>query len=389
MSALARARRATVIAAGADVSDHPEVYFRHGVQYALLGEADTSLVELLAVLSGRQAGPVEAIAGLAMPSADTIQRTAVRPPERGPDVFPFPAWDLLDAERYRRAWRQAHGYFSVNMVTTRGCPFHCNWCAKPIWGQRYAIRSPANVAEEMAWVKRTLAPDHLWFADDIFGLQPKWVVAFAQEVESRQAAIPFMMQSRVDLMTAPAVAALARAGCAAVWLGVESGSQRILDAMDKGIKVEQVLVVRERLRQAEIKTCFFIQFGYPGETFDDIGISVSYPLPGTKFYTMVQNQLGPKAHWEESNDLAMMFQGTYETPFYRQLHTLLHGELALRQRLQAQPLPNVELLQALERLHEDWFALGQLETQYRSAHPTIIHKDYAQVTAPDLSKGWN
>jgi anaerobic magnesium-protoporphyrin IX monomethyl ester cyclase len=404
MSTLARAHGATVIVAGADVSDHPEIYFRHGVQYALLGEADTSVVELLDVLSGRKAGPIEAIAGLAMPLGGATHRTAARTPERWLDGLPFPARDLLDIERYRRAWQQAHGYFSLNLVTTRGCPFHCNWCAKPIWGQRYAMRSPANVAEEMALVKRTLAPDHIWFADDIFGLQPKWVIAFAHEIESRNAAIPFMMQSRIDLMTEPAVASLARAGCAEVWLGVESGSQRILDAMDKGITVHQVAVVRERLRQAGIRACFFLQFGYPGETFadimttvqlvrdtlpDDIGISVSYPLPGTKFYTMVQNQLGTKAHWEESHDLAMMFQGTYQTPFYRQLHALVHADLELRQRLDTQPGLDVELLHALDRVNAGWFALGQLETQYRSASPTMIYKDYTQAAAPDLSKGWN
>jgi len=266
------------------------------------------------------------------------------------------------------------------------------------------MRSPANVAEEMVLVKRTLAPDHIWFADDIFGLQPKWVIAFAHEIESRNAAIPFMMQSRIDLMTEPAVASLARAGCAEVWLGVESGSQRILDAMDKGITVQQVAVVRERLRQAGIRACFFLQFGYPSETFadilttvqlvrdtlpDDIGISVSYPLPGTKFYTMVQNQLSTKAHWEESNDLAMMFQGTYQTPFYRQLHILVHADLRLRQRLDTQSGLDVELLHALDRVNAGWFTLGQLETQYRSTSPTMIRKDYTQAAAPDLSKGWN
>jgi anaerobic magnesium-protoporphyrin IX monomethyl ester cyclase len=374
------------------------------VQYALLGEADASLMQAIDILSGRKAGPVETIAGLAVPADNGIHRTAPRPPERWPDVFPFPAWVLLDVERYRTVWRQAHGYFSVNMVTTRGCPFHCNWCAKPIWGQRYAMRSPANVAEEMALVKQTLAPDHVWFADDIFGLQPKWVAAFAQEVESRRASIPFMIQSRVDLLTETAVAGLARAGCAEVWLGVESGSQKILDAMDKGISVQQVPAVRERLRQAGIKACFFIQFGYPGETVEDvmatvqlvrdtlpdnIGVSVSYPLPGTKFYTMVKPQLGAKAHWEESDDLAMMFQGMYGTPFYRQLHTLLHRELELRQRIHAQSVADPDLWQALDRLNADWFALGQLETQHRSARPTLITKDYDRVEAPDLSKGRN
>ncbi|WP_179136731.1 B12-binding domain-containing radical SAM protein [Candidatus Entotheonella palauensis] len=404
MSEMARAHHATVIAAGADVSDQPEAYFAHGVQYALLGEADHTLIELMDILSGRKEGSAETLAGLTMPTADGIRRNPSRALERQPDVFPFPAWDLLDAERYRKAWNEAHGYFSLNMVTTRGCPFHCNWCAKPIWGQRYAMRSPANVAEEMAWVKHNLNPDHIWFADDIFGLRPQWVAEFAREVESRNASIPFMIQSRVDLITEQAVAALARAGCVEVWLGAESGSQKILDAMDKGTKAQEIPVVRERLRQAGIKACFFIQFGYPGETFedimttvqmvrdtlpDDIGVSVSYPLPGTKFYKMVQNQMGTKVHWEESNDLEMMFQGTYQTPFYRQLHTLIHRDLELRQQLYAQSASDTELLQALDCLTDDWFTLGQLDGQYRSADPTVIRKDYDQVEEPDLSKEWN
>jgi anaerobic magnesium-protoporphyrin IX monomethyl ester cyclase len=404
MSEMAREHGAVVMAAGADVSDQPHVYFAHGVQYALLGEADHHLVSLLDILSGRKEGPVEGVAGLAMPTVEGILRTPAETPERQPDVFPFPAWELLDAERYRRAWQQAHGYFSLNMVTTRGCPFHCNWCAKPIWGQRYAMRSPGNVADEMALVKRTLAPDHIWFADDIFGLRPQWVAEFAREVEDRNASIPFTIQSRVDLMTEEAVAGLARAGCVEVWLGAESGSQKILDAMDKGIQAEHIPEVRERLRQARIKACFFIQFGYPGETFedimatinlvrdtlpDDIGVSVSYPLPGTKFHDMVKNQLGSKVHWEESNDLAMMFQGTYQTPFYRKLHTLIHADLELRQQLRAQDSPDAGLFRALDRLNNDWFTLGQLDAQSRSADPTVLRKHYDQVATPDLTKGWN
>ena len=209
------------------------------------------------------------------PSApDGIFDTPKRAPERHPDVFPLPAWDLLDAEPYRAAWTKAHGYFSLNMVSTRGCPFHCNWCAKPIWGQRYAMRSPASVADELALVKRTLRPDHIWFADDIFGLRPRWVAEFGREVAARDAAIPFMIQSRVDLMTEEAVAGLKQAGCVEVWMGAESGSQRILDAMEKGTQVEEIAVARARLGAAGIKACFFIQFGYPGETFDDIMATV-------------------------------------------------------------------------------------------------------------------
>jgi anaerobic magnesium-protoporphyrin IX monomethyl ester cyclase len=406
MSALARAAGATVLAAGSDLTDRPQPYFAAGVQYALLGEADHTLRELLDVLTGRSARPlakVDEVAGLAFPddrAAGGVRRTAAREPERQPDVFPFPAWDLLDVERYRAAWRAAHGRFSLNLVTTRGCPFHCNWCAKPIWGRRYAMRSPASVAEEMALVKRRLAPDHLWFADDIFGLQPRWVAEFAREVEARDAVLPFTIQSRADLMTPLAVEGLARAGCAEVWLGAESGSQKILDAMDKGTRVEQIAAATRRLQAAGIRACWFLQFGYPGETFDDIlatvalmrellpddvGVSVSYPLPGTRFFDMVQAELGEQTHWQDSNDLAMMFQGTYQTPFYRRLRQLVHRDLEVR-RPSGKAAPEPAELASLEA---EWRLLARLERSSRSALPTAVHKATAELPAPDLSRTWN
>ena len=221
----------------------------------------------------------------------------------------MPAWDLIDAGPYRQAWTAAHGLFSMNMVSSRGCPYHCNWCAKPIWGDTYHCRSARLVAEEMLELKTRFQPDHLWFADDIFALSQHWTLEFADAVESLGAQIPFKMQSRCDLMTRPTVAGLRRAGCSEVWMGVESGAQDVLDAMDKGTRLWQIPEARENLRRHGIRACFFLQFGYPGETWaeiektialvretrpDDIGVSVSYPLPGTAFHKMVSSQLGPE-----------------------------------------------------------------------------------------------
>ena len=409
MTRQARKHNCTVIATGADVSDHPETYFEFGVQYALIGEADHSLCELVDHLESVDWGLNGApIPGVRAAVSREVVPFAARELERTPDVFPLPAWELVDAERYRRAWTDAHGFFSINMVTTRGCPFHCNWCAKPIWGQRYAMRSPENVAEEMAIVKRTIRPDQIWFADDIFGLQPKWVVEFAREVNSRDAQIPFMMQSRVDLMTEEAVDALASAGCAEVWMGAESGSQQVLDAMDKGIRVEQISEARSRLKNAGIRACFFIQFGFPGETFDDIlstvelvrrllpddiGVSVSYPLPGTRFHEMVKSEIGTQDHWEDSSDLAMMFKGAYQTPFYRKLHDLLHRELDVRRAIDARDLTNGDgsrdAFAMLNTLCDEWFALGRMEEEHRHQDPTELQLKELVLAAPDLSKRWN
>ena len=253
------------------------------------------------------------------------------------------------------------------------------------------------MAEELAYLKRVVRPDHIWFADDIFGLQPKWVAEFAREVEARDASIPFMIQSRVDLMTDKAVAGLSRAGCNEIWLGVESGSQKILDAMDKGTKVSDIPIARERLRKANMRTGFFLQFGYPGETYedimctvrlvrqalpDDIGVSVSYPLQGTKFYERVKEELGAKEHWDDSNDLAMMFQGPYRTPFYRRLHKLLHKDLELRRN--ANGSDKADVREHLDQLEAEWREWAESEPHYRNPDATVFSRPHRPATAPTV-----
>ena len=351
----AKARRIPTIVAGADATDHPGTYLDRGADIVVAGEGELTLVELLGALSGTASGgggtqPVDwtrlDIAGLWFRGADgRVVRTRPREIIRQLETLPFPAWDLVDVDRYRSIWRSRHGYFSMNLVTTRGCPYHCNWCAKPIYGQRYTARSPEHVVEEMAWLKRMYRPDHLWIADDIFGLKPGWIERFAALVHERRAEIPFKCLLRADQVTAGVARALRLGGCRTAWIGAESGSQRILDAMEKGTRVEQIAEATRLLHTAGVDVGFFLQFGYPGETRqdidrtlemvrtcapDDIGVSVSYPLPGTTFYQRVQAQLGQKQNWVDSNDLAMMYHATYVPDFYRALHGLVHAEFRAR-----------------------------------------------------------
>lgn len=341
MIAMAKSRGCIVILCGADATDHYEMYLAHGADYVLIGEGEETLIELLSQLTAGK--EVQDITGLATRSSTLVTR---RPDISNLDALPFPAWDLVDVEKYRAIWLKRHGYFSMNVVTTRGCPFHCNWCAKPIWGQRYHSRSPENVAAELKWLKETYHPVHIWFADDILGLKPGWLSRFADALEAQGSRIPFKCLSRADLLTrAGEVDALARAGAQTVWMGAESGSQRILDAMDKGTRLEQIHQAARRLKRAGIRVGFFLQFGYPGETRediertiqlvrdcapDDIGISVSYPMPGTKFYDAVREQLGEKQNWQDSQDMAMLYQGPFSTEFYRKLHSVVHKEFRAR-----------------------------------------------------------
>ena len=142
--------------------------------------------------------------------------------------------------------------------------------------------------------------------------------------------IPFKCLQRADLVSERIAAALKVAGCKTVWIGAESGSQKILDAMDKGDKVADIYRATRLLHVQDIEVGFFLQFGYPGENWndiqrtlqmvrecmpDDIGISVSYPLPGTKFFERVKLELDDKQNWIDSEDLAMLYRGPIPPSF--------------------------------------------------------------------------
>jgi anaerobic magnesium-protoporphyrin IX monomethyl ester cyclase len=382
----ARVRGARVIVAGSDATDAPEVYLRAGADVALIGEGLETLSALVKRLDARADLPTaELTAGLsslAYLHADAVHHVneALRPSSAAPSPE-LPAWDLIDVERYRAVWQKAHGFFSLNIAASRGCPFRCNWCAKPIWGNQYAQRSPESVAAELIYLKRRFNPDHLWFADDIFGFRPAWVTRFAQALRAQDARVPFTIQIRADLTTVAMVEALRDAGCVEAWIGAESGSQRILDAMNKGTTVPEILAARALLKEHGIRVGFFIQLGYIGEQLadilatrelleaalpDDVGVSVSYPLPGTKFFEQVRGQfLNGKTHWKDSGDLAMMFRGTYSSNFYRAIRNLLHEQVSIGQ------LDRAGRAEAKRSLELRWRTLQKSESAFRASRAAL------------------
>ncbi|MDP4264755.1 MAG: radical SAM protein [Bacteroidota bacterium] len=339
MIKLAKQKGCTVIVSSSDSTDHYEQYLQEGADFILLGEAEQTMLELTDALSQAQNNFLS-IQGLAYKQDDAVIKTGRRNVLKDLDSLPFPAWDLIDIDIYRKTWMKHKGYFSLNMATTRGCPFKCNWCAKPIYGNRYNSRSPQNVVAELKMLKEKFDFDHIWFCDDIFGLKPGWVHEFADLLEKEQIHFRFKIQARADLLLQENyIRDLARAGCENIWMGAESGSQKILDAMDKGTTIEQIYHATRLLKKNGIHPSFFIQFGYPGENKEDIaktirminellpyeiGISVSYPLPGTSFYERVKNELHEKANWTDSDELALLFRNTYAPAFYKQLHRYVH-----------------------------------------------------------------
>jgi anaerobic magnesium-protoporphyrin IX monomethyl ester cyclase len=334
---------ARVLVHGSDASDHAGDYLRLGSDYVLDGEAEYTLLHVVEALIG--GGDPERISGVKWLGPSCSNEMVIASSRKATpltNALPLPARDLIDISTYRSAWRSANRPFSLNLIASRGCPFRCNWCAKPIFGDSFHLRPAAEVALEMKLLKETYGAEHLWFADDIFGLNRHWLEEFASHVEQHQCAVPFKIQARADLMTKESVSALKRAGCVEVWMGVESGSQKVLDAMEKGLRVEHVIAAREHLKQEQIRACYFLQLGYPGEHWediqqtialvrgtrpDDVGVSFSYPLPNTRFHSRVKQQLGAKQNWSDSEDLCVMFIGTYNDKFYRAIRDALHLEV--------------------------------------------------------------
>jgi len=377
LASIAHEHNLPVIAHGSDATDNPTLYLNQNIDYILTGEAEQTLTTLCVQLLASD--PSATVPGLiTRTSASTIA-----PQNPSWSALPAPARDLIDLAPYRDAWIASHGFFSTNLVASRGCPFQCNWCAKPISGSRFQSRDPQSVAAELHNLSATHHVQHVWFSDDIFALDRRWVASFAAAVLALGPPIPFKIQSRADLMHESTVADLRRAGCTEVWMGVESGSQKILDAMSKGLTLDAVHSARSRLAAAGIRACFFLQFGYPGEGWpeiqqtiqlirdtrpDDIGVSVSYPLPGTVFHQRVQQQLGIKRNWKDSDDLCTIHTAAYTDAFYHALRDALHDEVTT----------------GLASPHL-WHSVHALEPISRNANPLTLPSHAFVTINPELT----
>ena len=348
MIRLAVASGATVVTSGADATDHPAPYLAAGATAVVSGEADEPVFRWL---TGE---PLAAQAGV---TTDPDAPAAPAPGLTDLSVLPLPAYDLVDLRGYAEHWRARHGYWELAISTARGCPYKCNWCAKPIWGRTYHLRPPEDVVDEVA-LARELGADQVWFNDDIFALKRSWLRTFAGLVEDRGARLPYRCLSRADLLLLDGyLDDLARSGCVEMWMGAESGSDKVLEAMDKETTVAQIEQACRGLEARGIRTGLFLQLGYPEEEWEDlhltfgmvrrlspdaIGISVSYPLPGTPFYERVRDRL--VAHnWESAMDCEKLYEGGFDTQVYktarevlRREHSVLRGRRALR-RLRTRP----------------------------------------------------
>jgi radical SAM superfamily enzyme YgiQ (UPF0313 family) len=349
---------ATVIMGGPDPTGIPERYLHykneageHPVDVVVFDEGELTMLELADHLfqRGNYTGDVRDIAGLRLRDGTddgAVFATAPRPLIADLDSLPFPARDLVDFEPYQENWRKAHAYWSLSLINTRGCPYACAWCQKAVFGRTYRSRSAANSAEEMRLIKETYNPDQLRIVDDITGVNKGWVPKWRDEIVARGAVIPFECLTRVNLATEEMLSALRETGCRKIFFGAESGSQKVLDAMNKGAKVAQIYRAAELCHKLGIHTYFFMMVGYLSEEMDDLRMSakmlretlpdefsttIAYPLPGTTFYEQVRDRLMFESDWmldwDYTAENKLLFnRGKYNTSFYRWVGKWLHKE---------------------------------------------------------------
>ncbi len=343
MIKIAKAQNCIVIVSSSDSTDHYSNYMDHGADFIIYGEGEQTLLNLINTISSKQ--NLESVNGIFRLADGNIIKNKKRDVLINLDELPMPAWDLIDINNYKKVWKKSRQEFTLNIATTRGCPFHCNWCAKPIYGQRYNSHSPNRIVEMISFLQKEFQVNRFWMCDDIFGLKPNWVQEFRDQLIRQRIKIKYYIQSRADLLLKEdTIEALAESGIEEVWIGAESGSQKILDAMDKGITITQIERSTKLLQSNSINVAFFIQFGYLGETKEDIsktiamikrlkpnniGVSVSYPLPDTPFYEKVKDQFKTKRNWKDSDDLAMLFKGTFNQGYYRKLQRITHKEFRI------------------------------------------------------------
>ena len=335
---------ATVVLGGPEPANYAEEYLARGADVVVVGEGEFTLEELLPRLARRGPGDMGSIAGIIYRKDDgQIVRTSPRPYITALDAQPFPDRAAIDVDEYVRVWRDYHGMGSVSLITARGCPYTCTWCSHSVFGYSHRRRSPENVADEVELILATYQPDMLWYADDVFTIHPRWFFAYAEELKRRGIRIPFEAISREDRLDEEIIRTLADMGCFRLWIGSESGSQRVLDAMQRRTDAARVRGMTHLLQEHGIEAGMFIMLGYEGERMADIEATVehlkaanpdsflttvAYPIKGTPYYDEVADRIIELKPWDEGTDRDLTVAGRHSRRFYEFANRWMVGEVA-------------------------------------------------------------
>ncbi len=326
-----------IVLGGPDVTHNADNYLKSGADLIVIGEGEQTMLEIALLVESLpnqkfRSSEFAAIHGLAMLTTEGLLfKTAPREKIRDIDQLPFPNRKKIDYPLYLNAWKKVHGHNAVSISTQRGCPYTCRWCSTAVYGQSYRRRSAEHVVDEIVWLQQNYDFDLIWFVDDVFTVSHKWIGELQLALKQRQVTVQFECITRADRLTEAVVQTLHEMGCFRVWIGAESGSQRIIDAMDRRVDVQQVRTMIQAAHHQGIQAGTFIMLGYPGETEADImetvqhlkesnpdlfTITVAYPIKGTGLYETVEDSISSQLDWTQSTDRDIEFKRTYSRKYY-------------------------------------------------------------------------
>jgi anaerobic magnesium-protoporphyrin IX monomethyl ester cyclase len=331
------------IVGGPEPASYIDEYLAAGADVVVIGEGEITLEELVPILRSGSFQLLSRVSGIAFRGDDgTVHRTPPRAQIPNIDGQPWPSRESVAIERYLKTWREHHGAGSVSLITARGCPYDCQWCSHAVYGRTHRRRKPSSVVDELEWILGRYNPDMIWMADDVFTIHHGWLFEYAAEMERRGLNIPFECISRADRLNSKVVALLSDLGCFRIWVGSESGSQRILDAMHRGVSVEQVQSAVRLCKANGIQTGMFLMWGYEGEELTDIEATidhvkrsnpdvflatVAYPIRGTAYFEKVADRVTALKAWAEGSDRDFRIRGRHSNRFYQSVNQLLRAEV--------------------------------------------------------------
>ncbi len=342
----ARLKHCKIVLGGPEVRHHRENFLRFGADVIAFGEGELTMLEVVRHFEQSSSMDLDHIPGIAfLDKNNAVQTTTERAFITDLDELPMPARQKIDWQHYFDIWRKHHGYSMVTMSTMRGCPYACKWCSRAVYGRSYRRRSAEKVVEELAYLRQHYDFDQIWYVDDVFTVNHKWLRAFAEEVKKRDLVIPYEAISRADRMNEEVVQLLRDTGCMRIWIGAESGSQKILDAMERMTEVQKVTEMVKLSQQNGIEAGNFIMLGYPGETESDIQetlrflkdanpdvftLTTAYPIKGTPFYEEVEAKFTTDLEWSKSTDRDIDFERAYNRKYYQHAMNWIQREMAFQ-----------------------------------------------------------
>lgn len=336
---------ATVIIGGPEPRHYADEYLTAGADLVVYGEGELTLTELIPHVSKHGLTNLESIQGIIFrrETGDLVQN-APRPQIANLAAQPWPDRAAIPMDRYLETWHTYHGVRSVSLITARGCPYTCTWCSRSVFGTTHRRRTVQDVADEVAWIASTYQPNQLWYADDVLTIHPRWFLGYAAELKRRGLRIPFEGISRADRITEAVADALAEMGCHRLWIGAESGSQKILNAMQRKTDISDVQAKTKLLQARGIQVGMFIMLGYEGETPADLQATVdhlkasnpdvflttvAYPIKGTPYFDRIADRIVAHAAWTVRTDRDLSVAGRHSPRFYRHATRWMVSEVGL------------------------------------------------------------